>query len=49
MITKVAFALITVVVVMVVVIMNQNEIDCNDPMVWSTESGVRHCAINGGK
>lgn len=21
--------------------------DCNDPAVWGTESGVRHCAVEG--
>lgn len=26
-----------------------NTPDCNDPHTWGTESGVRHCAVNGGR
>lgn len=26
-----------------------NTPDCNAPATWGTESGVRHCAINGGR
>lgn len=32
-------------VAMVFAIVNDGP-DCNDPVTWSTEAGVRHCAIN---
>ena len=44
-----ALAIMTMVVVAIVVIMGQTGPDCTTPSTWATESGVRHCAINGGK
>lgn len=45
-----AFAVVTLVVLAVVIMVNRSsKIDCNDPVTWSTESGVRACAINGGE
>lgn len=41
------FALVTLVAL--VAIATQHKIDCTDPSVWATESGVRACAVNGGK
>lgn len=40
---------ITAITMITIMIMTHTKINCNDPQTWSTESGVRHCAINGGK
>lgn len=44
-----ALILITALAILATVILNHGKIDCNDPKVWGTESGVRYCAIGGGE
>lgn len=45
----IALAMITATVILVTVIINQDKINCSAPATWATESGVRHCAVNGGE
>lgn len=46
---KAIFGMITVLTLGMILILGENKINCNDPHTWSTEVGVSHCAINGGK
>lgn len=48
-IMRYAFAMITFITVMIICLLSETKVNCNDPSVWGTASGVRACAINGGK
>lgn len=48
--TKIQLAALTLItLVAVVFVMVRPGVDCDDPQVWGTETGVQACAINGGK
>lgn len=45
-----AFAMITLITLVIVIMgSSTSKINCNDPHTWSTASGVRQCAVNGGE
>jgi len=44
-----ALAIMTLLILAGVAMVETAGIDCHEPTTWSTETGVRHCAINGGK
>lgn len=45
----ITFTMITLATIITTLIMGQSVTDCDDPQVWGTQTGVRHCAVNGGK
>lgn len=47
--TRIQAAALMIITLVAVMIVESNKINCNDPQVWGTQSGVQHCAINGGK
>jgi len=44
-----ALAIMTLITLAGMFLFEMAEPDCHEPTTWSTETGVRHCAINGGK